>query len=390
MKFSLTKIYYLVLALCILTLGCTGESKTTIDTPSDSLKTETTALSAVIDSIHQEINNGEYGLVDHFMVVHNGEVLADFDYKNDYETIGKQYDTTDHQYNYNHPNWHPYYKDTELHTLQSVTKSMTSILMGIALDGNTEYDVNRKAMTFFSDYSIENTDARLSEITIEDLLTMRSGLEWKEGEYADTTDDCIAMEASSDWIQFVLNKPFDANPGEKFVYNSGVSVLIGKMVREITGKGVGKYAEEVLFGPLGITDYYWKKTPRGETDTEGGLYLKAEDLAKIGTLFLNEGKWNDQQIVPKTWVSSSISPKATNLFPEESVDVGYGYQWWTENYEDGTFLYSANGYGGQFLMVVPAERLFVVFNGWNINDQPEKSTFFVLANRILPVLKKEN
>ena len=391
MRVPNTNIKYLLLLLSILSLGCDNESKNKNSTSSNSHNTKSTTnvLSTVIDSVNQEIINGKYGLIDHFMLVCNGKVLADFNYKNDYESIAKKYDTTNHQYNYNHPNWHPYYKNTELHTLQSVTKSVTSIIMGIALDRNREYGLNTKAMTFFSNYSIENKDERLSNITIEDLLTMRSGLKWNEGEYSDITDDCIAMEASNDWIQFVLNKSFDSNPGEKFVYNSGVSVLIGKIIRQITGKGIDEYAKERLFEPLGITDYYWKKTPKGEIDTEGGLYLKAKDLAKIGTLFLDKGKWNNKQIVPENWVKSSISAKATNLYPEESVNVGYGYQWWTESYENGTKLYSANGYGGQYLMVVPDKNLFVVFNGWNINDQPEKSTFNVLVNRILPALEQK-
>ena len=297
------------------------------------------------------------------------------------KTLLKKVTHSNHQYNYNHPEWHPYYKNTKLHTLQSVTKSVTSILMGIALEENHEYDLDTKAMTFFSNYSTENKDERLWDITIEDLLTMRSGLKWNEGEYADSTDDCIAMEASDDWIQYVLNKPFDSDPGEKFFYNSGVSVLIGKILREITGKSVDQFAEEALFTPLGITDYYWKKTPKGEIDTEGGLYLEAKDLAKIGMLFLDGGNWNDRQIVPENWVNSSVSPKATNLYPEETVNVGYGYQWWTEKYENGTFLYSANGYGGQYLMVVPEERLLVVFNGWNINDLPEKSAFLCFSKQ---------
>lgn len=349
-----------------------------------------TVLSQVIDSVNQEINNGEYGFIDRFMVIKNEEVLADFKYNYDYESIAKKYDTTNHQYNYNHPNWHPYYKNTELHTLQSVTKSVTSIIMGIALDMYQNYDLNTEIMTFFSEYTIENKDKRLFDITIEDLLTMRSGFKWNEGEYSDLTDDCIAMEASDDWIQFVLNKPFDSNPGEKWEYNSGVSVLLGKVIKEITGKRIDQFAEETLFKELGIDKYYWKKTPKGEIDTEGGLYLKAEDLAKLGTLFLSGGKWKSKQIVPENWVIASINPKANNLWPEENVDVGYGYQWWTEEYDNGLKLFSANGYGGQYLMVVPNEKLFVVFNGWNINDQPQKSTFNVLVNRILPALKQEN
>ncbi|WP_242156959.1 serine hydrolase domain-containing protein [Aestuariivivens sediminis] len=377
-----------LLLLVSLFINCKTKNKDNNSDGEASSLSNQTVLSQVIDSVNQEITNGEYGLIDRFMVIKNEDVLADFKYTYDYESIAKKYDTTNHQYNYNHPKWHPYYQQSELHTLQSVTKSVTSIIMGIALNMNRNYDVNTEIMAFFSDYTIENKDKRLFDITIEDLLTMRSGFKWNEGEYSDLTDDCIAMEASDDWIQFVLNKPFDSNPGEKWEYNSGVSVLIGKVIREITGKRIDEFAEETLFKPLGINEYYWKITPKGEVDTEGGLYLKAEDLAKLGTLFLNGGTWKNRQIVPRSWVEASISPKVTNVWPKENVDVGYGYQWWTEDYNNGQNVFSANGYGGQYLMVVPDKKLFVVFNGWNINKKPEKSTFNVLVKRLLPALKE--
>jgi CubicO group peptidase (beta-lactamase class C family) len=345
-------------------------------------------LSTVIDSINLEINNGSYGLIDRFMVIQNDEILADFKYVQDYETIAKKYDTTDHQYNYNHPNWHPYYKQTELHTLQSVTKSVTSILLGIALDLNEDYNVRTKVIPMFTDYEIEALDKRKNAITIEDLLTMRSGLMWQEGDYTDLSDDCIAMESSNEWIKYVLDKPTDTIPGTRFEYNSGASVLLGKIVRIITGKRIDKWAEEKLFEPLGITDYYWKKTPKGEIDTEGGLYLKADDLAKLGTLFLNNGKWKNQQIVSESWVTASLSPVVPDVNPENESKVGYGYQWWIPEHSNGQMnIFAGNGYGGQFLMVTPEYNLIVVFNGWNINDKPEKSTWSVLQDRLIPILK---
>lgn len=345
-------------------------------------------LSTAIDSINLDINNGSYGLIDRFMVIQNDELLADFKYVQDYETIAKKYDTTNHQYNYNHPNWHPYYKQTELHTLQSVTKSVTSILLGIAFDLKEDYNVSTKVMPMFTDYEIEALDKRKNAITIENLLTMRSGLMWQEGDYTDLSDDCIAMESSNDWIKYVLNKPTDTVPGTRFEYNSGASVLLGKIVRIITGKRIDKWAEEKLFKPLGITDYYWKKTPNGEIDTEGGLYLKAEDLAKLGTLFLNNGKWKNQQIVSESWVTASISPVVHDVNPDNESKVGYGYQWWIPEHSNGqSNIFAGNGYGGQFLMVAPEYNLIVVFNGWNINDKPEKSTWSVLQDRLIPILR---
>ena len=243
-------------------------------------------------------------------------------------------------------------------------------------------------MPMFTDYDIEAPDKRKNAITIEDLLTMRSGLKWQEGDYTDLSDDCIAMEASNEWIKYVLNKPTDTLPGTRFEYNSGASVLLGKIVRIITGKRIDKWAEEKLFEPLGITDYYWKKTPNGEIDTEGGLYLKAEDLAKLGALFLNKGKWQNQQIVSESWVTASISPIVNDVNPDNKSNVGYGYQWWIPEHSNGkSNIFAGNGYGGQFLMVVPEYNLIVVFNGWNINDKPEKFTWSVLQDRIIPVLK---
>ena len=381
--------YHLITILLLMTMvGCNTKNKGKSETLPQTSPSANVLL-PVIDSIDQQIKNGEYGLIDRFMVIQHDTLLADFKYKQDYDSIAQKYDTTDQQYNYDHPNWHPFYRQTELHTLQSVTKSVTSILLGIAFDLYSEYDINTKVIPLFSDYIDDDGDERKNEMTIEDLLTMRAGLEWNEGAYLDNSDDCIAMESSEDWIKYVLNKPTDTLPGTTFEYNSGASVLLGKIVRMITGKRADEWAEEKLFGPLGITDYYWKETPRGEMDTEGGLYLKAEDLAKIGTLYLNHGKWNNRQIVSESWVSASVSPVVYDIDPENNREIGYGYQWWVPyRTHEKTKIFAGNGYGGQFLMVAPDHDLIVVFNGWNIHEDPKKHTWNVLQYLMFPVLEK--
>lgn len=375
----------------VVIIGCNTKNKGKESFKEPNTVTSQKVISAIIDSINSEINNGEFGLVDRFMVIQNEELLADFKYKQDYESIAQKYDSTNHQYNYNHPSWHPYYKQTELHTLQSVTKSITSILLGIALDLNEDYNINTSVIPLFKDYDITSLDKGKNDIKIKDLLTMRSGLKWnEESEYTDLTNDCIRMESSNEWINFVLNKPMDTIPGTRFVYNSGASVLLGKIVRIISGKRIDKWAEEKLFEPLGITDYYWKETPNGEVDTEGGLYLKAEDLAKIGSLFLNKGRWNDNQIVSESWVKESTSPIVNDVNPDNKSKTGYGYQWWIPQHTNGlSEIFAGNGYGGQYLMVAPEYNLIIVFNGWNINDEPKKSTWRVLQDRIIPTLKSK-
>lgn len=340
----------------------------------------------VIDSIHHDILEGKYGLIDQFLVMRHGKVIVDNEYKQDYKTIAAKYDTANHQYNYDHPEWHPYYKNTKLHTLQSVTKSITSALLGIALDQKKMNDLTLKVIPFFKKYKIHTSSSLKNDISLQDLLTMRSGIEWNESVYSET-DDCSFMEKSDDWIEYVLNKPMDTIPGKVFEYNSGASVLLGKIVQIVSGARIDTFAQEVLFKPLGIKEYYWKITPTGEIDTEGGLYLSSHDLAKIGLLFLQKGVWNKKQIIPEAWVTLSTSPIVPHINPKDQYSPGYGYQWWIPKHENGeTGIFAGRGYGGQLLMVSPAFDLLVVFNAWNLHDTPQKQSSKIMEERIIPSL----
>ena len=340
----------------------------------------------VVTSIHQDILDGQYGLIDHFIIVKDQKLVADYSYTQDYVTIAAQYDPTNHQFNYDHPAWHPFYNNTKLHSLQSVTKSVTSLLIGIAIDKGFIKSVDQPITDFISPSDHDFSDRRKKQITLEDLLTMRSGIQWDEQNYNESDNSCIIMELEDDWIDYVLSQPMDNVPGKRFEYNSGASVLIGKILRSSTNMQVEEWAEEVLFKPLGIQDYYWKKTPLGETDTEGGLYLSSHDLTKIGLLMLSEGFWQGNQIVSPGWITRSVSPHV--VFNE---DEGYGYQWWVTQHEaKSTVIFSARGYGGQFIMAVPESDLLIIFNGWNIRGGAQKSSYNVLQDRILPSISTRN
>ena len=333
----------------------------------------------VIDSIHQEIQDGVYGLIDHFLLIRNGKIIADYHYDWDYETISRNYDTSRHQYNYDHPDWHPYYNYSDLHSLQSVTKSITSLLLGIAMDEGLVSHLDTAILPLFSDYQLDLSDERKKLITLRNLLTMQSGLEWDESSaYADNSENnCTILELSNDWIQYVLNRPMDTIPGTNYVYNSGVSVLLGKVVQIATGKRIDKWAEEKLFGPLGITEYYWKQTPQGEIDTEGGLYLKPHDLAKIGYLSLQKGRWENEQIVSEDWIEKSIQPvvKLGDRF-------GYGYQWWVVHDSGEILSYNMHGYGGQIVSIIPKNDIVIVLNGWNIHGGGKIKEDMIFVERI--------
>jgi CubicO group peptidase (beta-lactamase class C family) len=176
-------------------------------------------------------------------------------------------------------------------------------------------------------------------------------------------------------------------PGEIFVYNSGAAQLLSVVVKEATGLAIDAYAEKHLFQPLGIGDYHWKKTPGGWPDTEGGLYLKAEGLAKIGSLVLHGGAWEGEQIVPAAWVAEMTSRKVADVAPQDpGWNDGYGYLWWLlgEQAQGVPQVYAALGYGGQFLFVVPERDLVAVFTGWNIYGTRSSLVRDLFLEEILP------
>ena len=339
---------------------------------------------AAIDSLVADIDAGRYGLIDHFLLIRNGRVIADhrWDHSARYaELLTEQDDTAEHQYNYDHPAWHPYYRDTDLHSLQSVTKSVMSVAFGIAVDAGHIAGVDAAAWPFLEEYGPDLTDPRRAAATIEDFLTMRSGIEWaRPGQtYEDETHPTVVLEASDAWVDYVVGRPVAAEPGTRFDYNDGVSVLLGRILREATGRRIDMWAAEHLFEPIGIHEYQWKITPGGEADSEGGLYLATHDLARIGYLMLHGGEWDGRQIVSREWVEASTSPVVT--------EPGYGYQWWIPSHENGkTLIFAANGYGGQFLHVVPEHDLISVFNGWTLHQRTGMSSWLALQRRILPAV----
>ncbi len=345
---------------------------------------------SAIDSLVSDLASGVYGFVDQFLLIRNGYVVADHRWTHNYDSVALQFDTTNYQYNYDDPAWHPYYGDTDLHTLQSVTKSVTAAALGIAIDEGLIPGVSTPVMPYFPEYSPDVTDTLKTSITLEDFLTMRSGIAWAvPGQtYDDNQHPTVVLENSDAWIQYVIDQPMAVTPGTLFDYNDGVSVLLGKIVREATGQRIDDWARDRLFEPIGIRDFYWKITPDGEADTEGGLYLSTHDLARIGYLHLRGGVWNGEQIISEEWINISTHPTVTDVAPNNGrADAGYGYQWWVPDHADGrTEVFAGNGYGGQFLVVSREHDMVAVFNGWNIHGGDYRSTYRTFQNRIIPAV----
>jgi hypothetical protein len=348
---------------------------------------------APLDSLSARIRARRYGNVDRMVVVRNGALVWNERFENDYRSIsrGKRsplgcgFETCtapadSNQFNYLHPAWHPWYQGRPVHTLQSVTKSVTSVLIGIAIDGGEIQGTDMPLLSFFKDYDLSGVDARLRKATLADLLTMRSGIEWHEQDRPlDDTNTTVQLEKSADWIRFTLAQPMDAEPGTKWAYNSGGSQLMSQIIRQATGTHVDEYARRHLFGPLGIRDFHWKKTPTGHPDTEGGLYLEAADLARIGWLYLNGGMWSGRRIVSEDWVRASTAKQAENV---NQAGYGYGYQWWRVD-RRGTEIWAGLGFGGQFLVVIPQHRLVGVINSWNVFGERVMSPFGPFLDALL-------
>jgi CubicO group peptidase (beta-lactamase class C family) len=331
---------------------------------------------AVLDSIDAEIASGRYGLVDRMLVIRHGQVAFDKSYKHDYasayhDSVNTPGALNPHDpsgpYNYYNPWWHPYYRGGDLHTLQSVTKTITSIVIGVAVTRGDFPSLDRPMLSFFDSGVVANIDERKRRMTVRHLITMTGGFDWTENlPYADPRNTATLLEASDDWVKFTVDRPMSDEPGARFNYNSGATEVLAYIFRRATGRDIEEYAAQYLFAPLGIDHWYWKRIPTGLADTEGGLYLEARDLAKLWYLFLHNGEWDGKRIASPEWVKSSLTPAiATSRAANSSK---YGLAWWLyPTAKDSTrFYYSGSGFGGQVPSAMAEQDVVVVFNAWNI------------------------
>jgi CubicO group peptidase (beta-lactamase class C family) len=239
------------------------------------------------------------------------------------------------------------------HDIHSCTKSVLSALVGIAIDKGDLPDRDTPVLDFFPGYEIAHLDADKRALTLGHLLTMSAGLK-TEDSYLYNWAGLGKMRASHDWAQYILDLPIVTEPGTRFEYSNGVSQLIAIILQEATGQSAEAYAREHLFGPIGIVDYAWQGSTADDSWGHSGLSLRPLDMARLGYLYLRGGEWDGVQVVPADWVQNSTSPRIT----AGTLAKSYGYQWWVD---DDMFM--MQGYGGQFVYVLPVRDLVVVFTG---------------------------
>jgi CubicO group peptidase (beta-lactamase class C family) len=300
------------------------------------------------------IDDGEYRDIHSLVIVRNGRLVVD-EYFNGYDS-------------------------DDLHPCFSVTKSVSSALIGIALKNGYIDSVDVYMRDYFRDHQEMYWSDGKDKITVKNMLTMRSGLEWEElaTPYSDPRNSHNRMTRTSDRIGFVLQHAFE--------YNTGTSNMFAVIIREATMMPIDSFAQDYLFQPLGITDVYWNRDPRGNPlagGSRGGVMLSPRDMAKFGFIYLNHGEWNDIQVVPPEWIEESIS-----LHVNFGGGRGYGYQWWITvfNIDDRNIdaIY-ALGYGGQYIFVIEDLSMVVVFtSGGYGRDYAYTQVFEMMIEFILP------
>jgi CubicO group peptidase (beta-lactamase class C family) len=280
-----------------------------------------------------------------------------------------------------------YARDT-LHFMASVTKSVTSVVFGIAMDQGLAANTDVKLLQFYPEYSSILTGQK-ADINLQHLLTMTAGLAWDESTYSfgDSRNDVTGMFSAGNPIPFILAKPLESIPGQRFHYNSGYANILADLVRLKMKSNFKFFADVRLFGPLNITNYRWDLISKDYVFASGGLYLKPRDLAKIGQLYLNEGSWNGNNLISPGWINASIenfvNPGWTNF------SNGYGYQWWLWTFNAGEKSYNcfmAVGWGEQLMYVFPTEKLVIVMNCGYFYSSPPFPLHSLVQNYILESL----
>lgn len=262
------------------------------------------------------------------------------------------------------------------HNIYSCTKSVMSALIGIAIDKGYIKDLNQPVLDFFPKHVAKNLGADKKAMTLENILTMTTGLQCRDS-YLYNWGGLQQLRWSEDWVQFMIDLPMVEVPGTHFEYCNGASFLLSAILQEQTGMSALKFAKKHLFGPLGISDVTWPSNPQGITIGYGELSMGPQDMAKIGHLYLNDGFWDGRQIISSQWVKASTRKHiAATLLP------GYGYQWWIVR----PGVYTAVGYYGQFIMVVPEKNMVAVFTS-RLGREDFYTPLGLLASYIIPATK---
>ena len=327
-------------------------------------------LSANIDA---GVRDGQFGNLHAVIIARDGRIVLENYYIGEDETMGR-------------PLGEIAFDANELHDIRSITKSIVGLLYGVALSENIVPPLDARLLDEFPEYQDLTADPKRRRMAVAHALSMQLGTEWDERvSYLDPRNSEHAMELADDRYRFVLDRPMVAEPGTQWVYNGGTTAVLGRLIEKGSELSLSDYAEEKLFAPLGITVFEWVRGRDGAYIAASGLRLRPRDLAKIGQLVLNGGRWDGRQIVPEGWLTQLFETRV------DLGDLGYGYQWWLSPPSDaGPSWFAGMGNGGQRLFVVPDFELIVVVTAGNYNRrQAARQSTILVTDVILPSVQAE-
>jgi len=325
---------------------------------------------AKIAELIEQIKDGRHGDIHSFLIAKDGRLVVEEYFAEDGAKHG--------------PLITDLFRD-RVHHLASTTKSVTSLLVGIAIDRGFIHGVEDPISQYLPDYASLFTEGR-ERITISHMLTMTPGFQWRQFRVSDDRNDGMLMWRTDDVIRFVLEKPLESEPGMTFNYTNGVPTVTGAIIKNATGMEVTAFAEKELFHPLGITNYIWTSYPDGSLETDGGLALRSRDLAKIGQLCLNGGTWEGQRIVSEEWIRESTKERLRFGMGKR---WGYGYHWTQSGLRVRDQVVQScfvPGDGSQILAVFPDQRMVVVFTAGNYGVDPNPVYYSLFGEFILPAV----
>lgn len=303
-----------------------------------------------LGKLEQRIRSGELDNVHEVVVLQGGKTAAEWYFQGPDQRRGENLGVV------------KFGPDT-LHDLRSATKSVVSILFGLALADGAIKSLDEPVLDYFPEYTDLRTPERM-KIRLRDLLSMTSGLRWDERTYpyTDARNSEIQMDRAADRYRYILSQPIDAAPGERFTYSGGDVALIAAVIARATGERIDVYAKRKLFHPLGIDRFEWLKDAKGVPIAASGLRLSARDMAKLGQMMLQQGRWEGRQIAPAAWVDESTSQHA-KFAPDQRCGIQYGYYWWLGALcrgDERTPFVFAVGNGGQYIWIVRPLDLVIV------------------------------
>lgn len=282
-----------------------------------------------------------------------------------------------------------YDRETD-HFLASVSKSVTSVIFGAALRAGFIENVDALLVDVLPEYE-QVLIGEKADITLKHLLCMSSGLHWDEWSipYDDPANDVAALFNEDDPIEYILSKQMTNSPGDEFHYNSGGTNVLGAVIEKETGMSLLNFGNEYLFDPLNMQGGLWELMAGGYYFASGGIYLRPRELTKIGYLFLNEGSWDNTQIITEEWISESTSAhiQTDDLIPQSD---SYGYQWWIMDFFANNQTYEcffAAGWGDQYMFIFPDQEMIITINSGNYTGAMNMSIFNFVENHILPGLQ---